>query len=61
MRAASADKTIKLEPPRILSLEEALEWVREDEYVEITPGSIRLRKTILDSIQRKRAEKSPAL
>jgi len=52
MRAASADIAIRLVPPRNLNLEQALEFVREDEMVEITPKSIRLRKKILKANQR---------
>ena len=42
-------------PPIIFSLEEALEYIKEDEYVEVTPKSMRMRKTILDHTARKRA------
>ena len=52
MRAASADEAIRLVPPRILSLEQAIEFIAEDEFVEITPKSIRLRKKILQANQR---------
>ncbi len=52
MRASSADEAIRLIPPRILNLEQALEFIREDELVEVTPQSIRLRKKILKSNQR---------
>jgi GTP-binding protein len=52
MRASSADEAIRLVPPRILNLEQAIEFIREDEMVEITPASIRLRKKILKSNQR---------
>jgi GTP-binding protein len=55
MRAASADATIVLAQPRIFALEEALEYINEDELVEITPKSIRMRKKILDENKRKRA------
>ncbi|GIW23372.1 MAG: GTP-binding protein [Candidatus Sericytochromatia bacterium] len=57
IRAAGADENIKIKPPRILSLEEALEWINNDELVEITPKSIRLRKKILDENERKQYEK----
>jgi GTP-binding protein len=57
MRASSADEAIRLIPPRKLSLEQAVEWINEDELVEITPKSIRLRKRILAANQRpKRAD-----
>jgi GTP-binding protein len=55
MRAASADATIVLAQPRIFGLEEALEYINEDELVEITPKSIRMRKKILDEVRRKRS------
>ncbi len=52
MRASTSDDAIRLVPPRVLNLEQAIEFIREDEYVEITPKSIRLRKKILKSNQR---------
>ncbi len=52
MRASTSDEAIRLIPPRILNLEQAIEFVREDELVEVTPKSIRLRKKILKSNQR---------
>ncbi|MBZ5586034.1 MAG: translational GTPase TypA [Acidobacteriia bacterium] len=52
MRASTADESIRLVPPRILNLEQAIEFIREDEYVEITPQSIRLRKKTLKANQR---------
>ena len=52
MRASTADEAIRLVPPRILNLEQAIEFVRDDEYVEVTPHSIRLRKKILKANQR---------
>jgi GTP-binding protein len=58
IRAASADEAVRLVPPRILSLEQALEFVSSDELVELTPGSIRLRKRILDPAGRRRQAKS---
>jgi GTP-binding protein len=54
IRAAMADEAIKLVPPRILSLEQALEFVAADELVELTPGSIRLRKRFLAEADRRR-------
>ncbi|MGH2759190.1 MAG: translational GTPase TypA [Actinomycetota bacterium] len=57
IRAASADEAVRLVPPRILSLEQALEFVSSDELVELTPGSIRLRKRILDIAGRRRHAK----
>ncbi len=55
VRAAAADQTVRLVPAKRLSLEEALEHVREDECVEITPQSLRLRKTALDQVDRVKA------
>ena len=52
MRASTADEAIRLVPPRILNLEQALEFVRDDEFVEVTPASIRLRKRVLKANQR---------
>jgi GTP-binding protein len=52
MRASTADEAIRLVPPRILNLEQAIEFVRDDELVEVTPVSIRLRKKILKANQR---------
>jgi GTP-binding protein len=52
MRASTSDEAIRLVPPRILNLEQAIEFIREDEYVEVTPSSIRLRKKVLKSNQR---------
>ena len=57
MRASGADDKVRLAPPIIFSLEEALEYIKEDEYVEITPRSIRLRKIYLDENERKRMTK----
>ena len=56
-RAASADQTVKLTPPKVLSLEQALEFIAEDECVEVTPDNIRLRKVLLDPIERARIVK----
>lgn len=56
MRSKSADDKAVLTPPIIFSLEEALEYIKEDEYVEVTPKSLRLRKIILDETERKRAK-----
>ncbi|RBP40269.1 translational GTPase TypA [Garciella nitratireducens] len=54
VRASGSDDALKLSPPRILSLEEALEFIEEDELVEITPENIRMRKKILDTSKRKK-------
>ena len=58
MRASGSDDKAKIAPPIRFSLEEALEYIQEDEYVELTPKSIRLRKIILDENERKRKGKS---
>lgn len=55
MRASGSDKALKLAPPTIFTLEEALEFINDDELVELTPKSIRLRKLYLDENDRKRA------
>lgn len=55
MRASGADEKARIIPPVIFSLEEALEYIKEDEYVEVTPKSMRMRKIILDHLARKRA------
>ena len=54
VRAAGSDDKVKLAPPIKFSLEEALEYIQKDEYVEVTPNSLRLRKTLLDENERKR-------
>ena len=57
MRASGADDKARIIPPVVFSLEEALEYIKEDEYVEVTPHHLRLRKIILDEVERKRANK----
>lgn len=57
-RASGTDEKAHIIPPVIMSLEEALEYIKEDEYVEVTPKSIRMRKVILDHLERKRAGRS---
>ncbi len=57
MRASGADDKAKIVPPVVFSLEEALEYIKEDEYVEVTPHHLRLRKIILDELERKRSNK----
>lgn len=57
MRASGADDKAKIVPPVVFSLEEALEYIKEDEYVEVTPHHIRLRKITLDHLDRKRENK----
>lgn len=58
MRASGSDDKARIIPPVVFSLEEALEYIKEDEYVEVTPKSMRMRKVILDEIERKRANKN---
>ena len=62
MRASGSDGAIQLDPPRKMSLEQQIEWLSDDEYLEITPESTRFRKKILDATerhrQRKRAEQA---
>ena len=58
MRASGPDDKARIIPPVVFSLEEALEYIKEDEYVEVTPKSMRMRKVILDETERKRANKS---
>lgn len=57
MRASGSDDKVQLPPPVIFSLEEALEYIKEDEYVEVTPKAMRIRKIILDETERKRLAK----
>lgn len=57
MRASGADDKVRLIPPIVFSLEEALEYIKEDEYLEVTPTNLRMRKIILDDNERKRTAK----
>jgi GTP-binding protein len=57
MRSAGAEKNVRLAPPRVFALEEALEYIDDDELVEVTPDSIRLRKRLLDENDRKKAKR----
>ncbi len=57
MRASGSDDKARIIPPVVFSLEEALEYIKEDEYVEVTPKSMRMRKVILDELERKRANR----
>ncbi len=56
MRASSADEAIRIVPPRLLGLEQAIEFINDDELVEVTPESIRLRKRVLAANMRPRKE-----
>jgi GTP-binding protein len=60
MRASGSDEAVRLEPPHILTLEQAIEWIGDDEYVEVTPLSIRLRKRYLDHNERNRMSRKKA-
>ena len=57
MRASGSDIAVQMAPPKVMTLEQCLEWIDEDELVEVTPDSIRIRKRILDHSQRKTASK----
>lgn len=57
MRASGSDEAVRLEPPHVMTLEQAIEWIGDDEYVEVTPLSIRLRKRYLDHNERNRMSK----
>ena len=57
-RASGSDDSLRLTPPRVMSLEESLEFLREDEMLEVTPKTLRIRKRILDHAQRMRELKS---
>ena len=57
MRASGSDEKVSLAPPVVFSLEDALEYIKNDEYVEVTPNHMRMRKIILDETERKRASR----
>ncbi|MBQ2557514.1 MAG: hypothetical protein II553_00695, partial [Lachnospiraceae bacterium] len=56
-RSSAADEALRLTPPRVMSLEQCLEFIDNDELLEVTPKSLRIRKKILDSLERKRASR----
>lgn len=58
MRASGSDDKVRLAPPKVFSLEECLEYIQDDEYVEVTPKNLRIRKILLKETERKRAGKS---
>jgi GTP-binding protein len=64
MRASGSDIAVRLTPPKILTLEQCLDWIEDDELVEVTPESIRIRKQLLDhsqrDVERKKAKKAAA-
>ncbi|HPJ26586.1 MAG TPA: translational GTPase TypA, partial [Synergistaceae bacterium] len=57
MRSATKDNTVVLNVPRKMGLEEALEWIASDELIEVTPESIRIRKSVLNAEERRKAAK----
>lgn len=57
MRSSGADDKVKIAPAKVFSLEECLEYIQADEYVEVTPQSLRMRKILLKETDRKRAGK----
>lgn len=57
MRASGSDDAVKLAPPKVMTLEESMEWINDDELIEVTPKSIRLRKQYLKAVERKRKNK----
>jgi len=61
MRASTSDETLRLTPKRVMSLEDAIQWIKEDELVEVTPDAIRLRKIVLDRNERRRLNKDRGL
>jgi GTP-binding protein len=60
MRSSTAEELVRLTPPRHMSLEQALEFIADDECVEVTPASVRLRKVILDGSRRGRLRNTKA-
>ena len=60
MRSATSDELVRLIPPRPMSLEQALEFIREDECIEVTPASVRLRKVELDASKRQSSQSKKA-
>ena len=60
MRAAGSDRNLKIAPAQKMSLEEALEYIADDEYVEVTPKNIRLRKKLLTELDRRRQRNAKA-
>jgi GTP-binding protein len=60
MRAAGRDDNVKIPPPHVMSLEESLEYIEDDELLEVTPRSLRLRKRILSDIERRKQGRAAA-
>ena len=61
MRSKSSDEKAALIPPKVFSLEEALEYIKVDEYVEVTPHNLRMRKIVLDELERKRLKRAAGI
>jgi GTP-binding protein len=57
MRASGSDDKVRIAPPKVFTLEEALEFIQDDEYVEVTPKGLRIRKILLREAERKRGSK----
>jgi GTP-binding protein len=60
IRSAGKDENVKLSPPHVMSLEEALEYIEDDEFLEVTPKNLRLRKRHLSQIERKKQDRKAA-
>ena len=60
IRSAGKDENVKLPPPHVMSLEEALEYIEDDELLEVTPKNLRLRKRYLSQIERKKYDRKTA-
>ncbi len=60
IRTTAKDEAVRLTPPQLMTLEQAIAYLADDELVEVTPQSIRLRKRLLDPNDRKRATRTPA-
>jgi GTP-binding protein len=60
IRAAGRDENVKLPPPHVMSLEESLEYIEDDELLEVTPKNLRLRKRFLSQIERKKYDRKTA-
>jgi GTP-binding protein len=60
MRAVGSEDTVRLEPARLLSLDQAIEWLGEDEYLEVTPKAIRIRKKPMEPVERRRMARAAA-
>ena len=61
MRASGSDNTVPIRPPKLLSLDQCIEFIAEDEFIEVTPGNIRLRKMELDQTKRASIQKKKSM